>query len=297
VFARGSVNAVDYPTRQAFVMELVGAGRVVNAVSLNSVLVHSARIIGPAIAGVLIATVGVAPCFALNAASFVVMIAALASMDPEALRPSEIGPSEPGAIRAALRYVRATPELWIPLALMAAVGTLGFNFQAILPLLARFTFDGGPTAYAALVSAMGLGAVAGALANGARGRVSPGLLAGAAIGFGALALLAAGAPSMAVEVAVLAPLGAASVTLAASVNSALQLASDPAMRGRVMALYSIVFLGSTPIGGPLVGWLSDAVDPRAALVLAGVAGIVAGTLARTAFARAAIDERGLGLAT
>jgi MFS family permease len=183
--------------------------------------------------------------------------------------------------------VRSEPELWIPLGLMAIVGTLGFNFQAILPLLARFTFDGGPGAYAALVSAMGVGAVIGALVNGARGKVTPLLLAGAAVGFGALSLLAAGAPTLALELLVLAPLGAASVTLAASVNSALQLASEPSMRGRVMALYSIVFLGSTPIGGPLTGWLAEAIDPRAALVMAGVAAIVAGLLARLAFNRVA----------
>jgi MFS family permease len=287
VFVRGCVNAVDYPTRQAFVMEMVGGERVVNAVSLNSVLVHSARVVGPAIAGVLIATVGPEPCFALNALSFGVMVAALATMDTGALRPAEIAPREPGAVRAALRYVRARPELWIPLALMGAVGTLGFNFQAVLPLLAKFSFEGGAGAYAALVSAMGVGAIAGALATGARGRVSPALLAGAAIGFGALALLAAGAPTLALEVAVLAPLGAASVTLAASINSALQLASDPVMRGRVMALYSIVFLGSTPIGAPLAGWLSEAVDPRAALVMAGIAAIVGAVLARIAFDRVA----------
>jgi MFS family permease len=287
VFARGAVNAVDYPTRQAFVMEMVGGERVVNAVSLNSVLVHSARIVGPALAGVLIATVGVEPCFALNAASFAVMIWALRGMDTEELRASEPVPREPGAVRAGLRYVRSDPDLWIPLGLMAIVGTLGFNFQAILPLLARFTFDGGPGAYAALVSAMGVGAVIGALVNGARGKVTPLLLAGAAIGFGALSLLAAGAPTLALELAVLAPLGAASVTLAASVNSALQLASEPGMRGRVMALYSIVFLGSTPIGGPLAGWLAEAIDPRAALVLAGVAAIAAGLLARVAFDRMA----------
>ena len=291
VFARGLVNAVDYPTRQAFVMEIVGSKRVVNAVSLNSVLVHSARIIGPAIAGVMIATVGVTPCFALNAATFAVMVFALWGMDGEALRPSELAVREPGAIRAALRYVRATPPLWIPLGLMAIVGTLGFNFQAILPLLARFTFDGGASAYAALVCAMGVGAVVGALTTGARGSASPGLLAGAAIGFGGLALLAAGMPSLALEVAVLAPLGAASVTLAASINSALQLASEPQMRGRVMALYSVVFLGSTPVGAPLAGWLSEAVDPRAALVMAGVAALTAGLLARYAFARVAQDER------
>ena len=284
-FARGTVNAVDYPARQAFVMEIVGAGRVVNAVSLNSVLIHSARIVGPAIAGVLIATVGVEPCFALNAATFAVMIAALVSMDQGALRPSETAPREAGAVRAGLRYVRATPQLWIPLGLMAIVGTLGFNFQAILPLLATFTFDGGASAYAALVTAMGLGAVVGALTNGARGTVTPALLVGAAFGFGGLALLAAGAPWIGLELLVLAPLGAASVTLAASVNSALQLASEPTMRGRVMALYSIVFLGTTPIGAPLAGWVSEQIDPRAALVMAGVSALVAGLLARAAFAR------------
>ncbi len=285
VFARGLVNAVDYPTRQAFVMEIVGAGRVVNAVSLNSVLIHASRIVGPALAGVLIATVGVEPCFALNAASFGVMIVALWRMDTGALRPAAVARPEPGAVRAGLRYVRATPQLWIPLGLMAIVGTLGFNFQAVLPLLARFTFDGGASAYAALVSAMGVGAVIGALTNGARGTVTPALLAGAAIGFGAVALLAAGAPSIGLEMLLLAPLGAASVTLATSVNSALQLASAPSMRGRVMALYSVVFLGSTPIGAPLAGWLSEQVDPRAALVMAGMAALVAGLLTRVAFER------------
>ncbi|MSO42159.1 MAG: MFS transporter [Solirubrobacterales bacterium] len=299
VVVRGTVNAVDYPTRQAFVSELVGSRSVVNAVSLNSVLVHSSRIIGPAIAGVLIATVGVEPCFLLNAASFTVMIWALAGMDTDRLQSAdEIVPPEPGAIRAALSYVRGSPNLWIPLALMGAVGTLGFNFQAILPLLAKFTYDGGPSAYAALVSAMGVGAVVGALTNGARGTVSPALLAGAAIGFGALALLAAKMPSIAFEVAVLAPLGAASVILASSINSTLQLASEPEMRGRVMALYSIVFLGSTPIGAPLAGYLSETIDPRAALVMAGIAGILAGLLAKVAFTRMAANEaaRPLGVA-
>jgi MFS family permease len=289
VFARGTVNAIDYPTRQAFVMEMVGGERVVNAVSLNSVMVHTSRVLGPAVAGILIATVGVEPCFLLNAASFGVMVWALAAMNEDEIDAAEVVPRERGAVRAALSYVRATPDLWIPLALMGIVGTLGFNFQAILPLLAKFTFDGGPSAYAALVCTMAVGAVVGALTIGARGRVSPGLLAGAAIGFGSLSLLAAGAPTLALELVVLAPLGAATVTLAASVNSALQLASEPRMRGRVMALYSIVFLGTTPIGGPLAGWLSEAIDPRAALVMAGLAGIVAGLLARTAFARAATD--------
>ena len=286
-FSRGAVNAVDNPTRQSFVIEMVGPDRVVNAVSLNSVLVHSARIAGPALAGLLIATVGVVPCFAVNVATFGVMIVALWGMDPARLRAAPASGRERGAIRAGLRYVRRTPELAVPLALMALVGTLGFNFQVVLPLLATFSFDGGAGAYAALVSAMGVGSVIGALVTGARGRTGPRLIAVAALAFGALALLAAAMPTLAFEIPVLALLGAAAVTFAASINSTLQLAVEPAMRGRVMALYSVVFLGSTPIGGPLSGWLSQAYDPRLALLLAASAGLSAAWAGHAALARAA----------
>jgi MFS family permease len=285
VFARGSVNAVDNPTRQSFAIEMVGADRVVNAVSLNNALIHSARIIGPAGAGLVIATLGVGPCFLLNALSFGAMIVALRSMDPGELSPAPVASRGRGAVRAALGYVARTPALAIPLAMMAVVGTLGYNFQVILPLLARFSFDGGAATYTALAVAMGAGSVAGALVAGARGRVGPGLLVAAAFGFGAVALIAAVAPSVPLEIAALVPLGAASVTFAAGVNSSLQLDAEPAMRGRVMALYSIVFLGSTPIGGPLAGWLSQTLDPRAALVMTGAAALLAAAGARLAFSR------------
>ncbi len=285
VFARGAVNSVDNPTRQSFAIEMVGPERVVNAVSLNNVLIHSARIVGPATAGVVIATLGVAPCFLINALSFAAMIVALRAMDPRQLRTAPRAPRGAGAVRAGLRYVLATPALAIPLGMMAVVGTLGYNFQVVLPLLARFSFDGGAGTYTALAVAMGAGSVVGALAAGARSRVGPRLLVAAAFGFGVVALIAAGAPTLALEVAALVPLGAASVTFAAGVNSSLQLAADPAMRGRVMALYSIVFLGSAPIGGPIVGWLGEAIDPRAGLVLAGAAGLAAAVGARAAFAR------------
>jgi MFS family permease len=285
VFMMGTVNAVDNPTRQSFAIEMVGPDRVVNAVSLNSVIVQSARIVGPAFAGLLIAGVGIGTCFAVNTLSFGAMIFALWGMDPSKLRSGPRATRERGAIRAGLRYVRATPELAIPLALMALVGTFGFNFQVILPLLARFSFGGGAGVYAALVSAMAVGSVAGALVTGSHGRTSPRLIAGAALAFGGAALLAAAAPAMAVELTALVLLGAASVTFAATINSSLQLAVAPHMRGRVMSLYSVVFLGPTPIGGPLAGWLSQAYDPRWALLLAAISGLSAAWAAHICFAR------------
>lgn len=285
VFAMGSVNAVDNPARQSFVMEMVGPDRVVNAVSLNSVIVQMARIVGPALAGILIAGFGVVPCFGLNALTFVAMIVALWGMDTARLHTEPVAPPEPGAIRAGLRYVLRTPELAVPLALMALVGTLGFNFQVVLPLLAKFSFDGDATTYAVMVSAMAVGSIAGALVNGAHGRTGPRLIAGGALAFGAAALLSAAMPSLAFEIPMLALLGAAAVTFAATINSTLQLAVAPKMRGRVMALYSVVFLGSTPIGGPLTGWLAETYDPRVALLLAGITGLSAAWAAHISFAR------------
>src|SRR3954452_17259158 len=286
IFVRGCVNAFDNPARQSFVVEMVGADRVVNAVSLNSVIVHTARIVGPAGAAAVIALLGVAPCFLLNAMTFVAMLVALRRMDPGELVAAPVSPREGGQLRSALRYVRATPALLIPLAMMAVVGTLSFNFQVLLPLMAKFTWHGNASAYAALTAAMGIGSVAGALASSARGRVSPRLLTVASCAFGALMLLAAIAPTFPLEVLALVPLGAMSVTFAAGVNSSLQLAVEPAMRGRVMALYSVVFVGSTPIGGPISVWLAEAAGPRAGLVMGGIAALVAGLVARRAFARA-----------
>jgi MFS family permease len=294
ICARGAVNAVDNPTRQAFLVELVGPDRLVNAVSLGSALINGARTFGPALAGVVIALAGVVPCFALNALSFAAMLLALHGMDRSALRSAPPAARRAGQVRSALRYVRATPELRIPLALMAVVGTFTFNFQTLLPLLATFGFGGGAGAYAALTTAMGLGAIAGAIANGARSRVRPALLAGASAAFGALVVASALAPSTALAAVALVPVGAASVVFAASVNSFLQLAVAPHMRGRVMALYSVVFLGSTPIGGPLMGWIAGAAGPRAALALGGLVAVGAAVWARTAFAHAGIAADAAG---
>jgi predicted MFS family arabinose efflux permease len=206
------------------------------------------------------------------------MLIALWRIDPHELQPTRRSPRERGQLRDAIAHVRDTPELRVPLVVMAVVGTLSFNFQVILPLMARFAFGGGAATYAALTTAMAVGAVGGALAVGARRRIKPALLAAAALAFGGFSLAAAGAPTLATELVVLAGVGAASVTFSAGMNSSLQLAAAPEMRGRVMALYSVVFLGSTPIGAPITGWLAGAMGPRGPLVLAGIAALAGGVV-------------------
>ena len=286
VLARGCVTAIDNPARQSFVVEMVGADRVVNAVALNSVVVHTARILGPALAGGVIALIGVGTCFLVNSLSFIAMIVALRAMDPTKLHTPPMAPRRaPGQLRLALRYVRSTPELLIPLAMMAVVGTLSYNFQVLLPLLAHFTWHGTAATYTALAVAMGVGSVMGALAAGARGRVGPRLLVGAAAAFGIAEVLVAVAPTLPLQLAALIPLGAISVTFAAGVNSSLQLTVEAAMRGRIMALYSVVFIGSTPIGAPLVGWIAEVAGPRAGLVLGAAAALAAAAGGAAAYAR------------
>ena len=284
VLLRGTVLAFDNPARQAFVSEIVGRDRVLNAVALNSVIVHSSRIAGPAAAGALIALLGVAACFAVNAATFVVMIVALRLMDPAMLQPAERVKRASGQLRAGLAYVRRTPELRVPLGMMVLVGTLSFNFQVLLPLLASDTWEGTAKTYAMLTAVMGAGSVLGALAAGARGRVSHGLLVVSAALFGVAELLAALAPTLTWQALALVPLGAASVTFASGVNSSLQIASDPMLRGRVMALYAIVFLGSTAIGAPAIGWLADVAGPRSGLLAGAAAALIAAAWARAEFA-------------
>ena len=269
---RGLVLAVDNPSRQAFVIEIVGPDHVLNAVSLNSVLVHSARITGPAIAGLVIALWGVAPVFALNTLSFAAMLLALARMHPARLhRPDRDRPR--GNVRQALRHVAARRELRVPLILMLVLSTVGFNFQVVLPLLADRSFNGEVSAYSLLMIAMAVGSILGALTVGTKKRVSRELITASALGFGITSLMAAAAPTLPLEMFSLGLLGICSVTFAAGINSGLQLAAAPEIRGRVMAIYSIVFLGSTVVGGPIAGLLGEAVSPRAPLVAAGFAGL------------------------
>jgi len=275
----GFATAFDMPTRQAFVSEMVGPGQVVNAIGLNSAVFNSARVIGPAAAGVVIATVGIATAFLVNAVSFLAVIGGLLAMDPARLHRGPPVQRASGQIRAGLRYVWTTPVLRSTIALVAVVGTLGLNFRVALPLLARFTFGGDATVYGALASIMAAGSVVGALAAARRSRPSPALLLGSVAVFGVLSVAAAAAPTLALEMVVLAPLGLASIAFLATANSTVQLGSSPELRGRVMALYGLVFLGSTPLGGLLAGWMADRFGPRSIMLLAGVSSLAAAGVA------------------
>jgi MFS family permease len=266
----GLNNAFENPARQSFMLEMVGPENLRNAVSLNSVLVNVARVIGPAVAGILIATVGEGVCFLVNAASFVAVVASLTMLDRATLTPSAPSPRAPGQLREGLRYVRRTPELGVPLLMMALAGALAYEFQVTLPVMARQGLHAGATAYGFMTAAMGVGAVVGGLFVANKGRTGLPPLVLAASAFGVVLLLAALAPNLPVEIVALAFVGGASISFMSTGNSTLQLTAAPGMRGRVMSLWFVAFQGSTPIGGPIVGWVMAQAGARAGLGLGGI---------------------------
>ena len=271
----GCNNAFENPARQSFMLELVGPDHLRNAVSLNSVLVNVARTIGPAIAGLLIATVGDGVCFLANAVSFAAVVASLVTMDSSELRPTAPTPRASGQLREGLRYVRRTPELAVPLMMMAAVGCLTYEFQVSLPVMASSGLHVGATGFGFMTAAMGIGAVAGGLFVAARGKTGLRPLVLAASGFGVAMTFAAIAPSIGIELVALMFAGAASLAFMSTGNSTLQLGAAPTMRGRVMSLWFVSFQGSTPIGGPVVGALMAASGARTGLGLGAITCFVA----------------------
>jgi MFS family permease len=275
----GVATAFDMPARQSFVTEMVGPDRVVNAVGLNSASFNTARVLGPAAAGLLIAVVGIAPAFFLNALSYLAMIGGLLAMDPDRLYRRAAVERGRGQIRAGVRYVWATPALRSTILLVAVVGMLGLNYRVALPLLARFAFGGGPGTYGVLAAIMAAGSVAGALTVARRGRPTHGLLVGSVAAFGLLSFAAALAPTIVIEAAFLFPIGAASLAFVATANSTVQLASSQQMRGRVMSLFGLVLLGSGPPSGLLSGWMAGQFGPRSILLLSGVSCVLAATVA------------------
>jgi predicted MFS family arabinose efflux permease len=285
----GITRSFDTPTRQAFVSELVEGPSLARAIGINSTVVSAARMIGPAAGGVIIAAVGVGWCFLLNAASFVGPLIGLLAMDVSKLYRPEIPPTrKPHAVRAGLRYVRNRRDLLIPLLMMALVGTLAFEFQVTIPLMAHSAFHLGATGFGLLYAAMGAGAVVSGvtLAGKVPGRVRTLAISAAAFGIalGAAALV----PTPAGAAICLAVAGAASVVYSSSTNGTLQIRADPSMRGRVVALYIMAFMGSTAVGGPLVGVVGQVFGPRASLWV-GAIGCAAAVLLALAYE---LRERG-----
>jgi MFS family permease len=283
--ALGVNSAFENPVRQTFILEMVGPADLRNAVSLNSVLVNVARAVGPAAAGLLIATVGEGVCFLVNAGSFVAVVASLLTMDGSRLRPSVPTPRARGQLREGLSYVRHSPELALPLLMMGLVGMLTYEFQVTLPTMDHQALHLGSEGYGFMTAAMGAGAVVGGLFTAARGCTGLRPLVLASTGFGVFVLFAAFAPNLPFELAALAVVGAASVSFIAIGNSTLQLAAEPTMRGRVMSLWFVAFQGSTPVGGPLVGWIIGFAGARVGLGVGGVTCLVVAALGVAALRR------------
>jgi MFS family permease len=285
-FALGTVNAVDNPTRRAFVVEMVGKEHVSNAVSLSSAMFMAARVIGPAIAGLVIAAAGVSWCFFANGVSYAAAVLAFVLMRPDEFFAVEPVAKRKGQLREGFRYAWSTPALRLPLVLTAVIGTLAFNFQVVLPLLAKQTFSGTAGTLGVLYASMSIGSVIGALVSAHQPQATRRFVLGAAFAYGVALVAAAFAPTFPAELAVLLPVGAAGVAFTAMANGVLQTECAPEMRGRVMALFTVAFLGSTPIGGPIIGWVSELLGARAGLWVGGVA-----TLAVTGSAIAGVRRR------
>ncbi|MFJ5777567.1 MFS transporter [Streptomyces sp. NPDC093094] len=284
--AVGLATVVDNPARQSFVTEMVGPGQLQNAVSLNSANFQSARLVGPAVAGLLITGVGTGWAFLLNGLSFVAPVAGLLLMRAGELHVAERAPRGKGQLREGLRYVSGRPELIWPIVLVGFVGTFAFNFPVYLSAFADDVFHGDAGTYSLFNTLMAVGSLSGALLAARRGTARLRVMSAAAVVFGALEIMAAGAPSLWMFALLMIPLGLFGMTINVTANTGIQMATDPAMRGRVMALYMMVFLGGSPVGAPVVGWVTDTYGPRVGLAAGGAvaalaAGVIGLVLART----------------
>ena len=261
----GCVSAIDNPVRQTFVADMVPIDRLPNAVGLNSASFHAARLIGPGVAGLMIAWVGTGWVFMINGVSFVATILALSQMRTRELHPAPHTNREKGQIRAGLRYVRRRSDILVIMVVVGVVSTFGLNFQLTSALMARTEFDKGAGEYGILGSVMAIGSLAGALLAARRERPRVRLVIGAAFAFGIADGVMALMPTYPSFAVACIPVGLASLTMMTAANATIQTTTDPAMRGRVMALYMIVFLGATPIGSPLVGWIGESFGARWAI--------------------------------
>jgi MFS family permease len=285
----GAVAAIDAPVRQSFVSEMVGPGLLANAVSLNSSIFNGARLVGPSLAGLLIgaASGDTAPAFFVNAASFAFTIAALAGMRADELRPSPPVARARGQLRAGVAYTWAHPDLVLAMVLAFVVGTFGFNYQVTIALMAREVFHLGAEAFGLLSTCFAVGSLSGALLSTRRSlRPRQRFLVISAVVFGLLTVVAGLMPGYVSFAVLLVPTGAAALVFSVANNSFVQLGVDPQMRGRVMALYFMCFMGGTPVGAPLIGWISEHLGAPWGLILGGAVCVVAGLGAAACLARA-----------
>ena len=285
-FALGLATVVDNPARQSFVTELVGPGQLQNAVSLNSANFQSARLVGPAVAGLLITGVGTGWAFLLNGLSFIAPLTGLLLMRSRELHTVERAPRGKGQLREGLRYVTGRPELIWPIVLVGFIGTFAFNFPVYLSAFADDVFHGGAGVYSMFNTLMAVGSVSGALLAARRGTARLRLLIVAALAFGGLEILAAASPELWMFALIMVPLGLVSMTVNVTTNTSLQMSTDPAMRGRVMALYMMVFLGGSPVGAPIVGWVTDTYGARVGFAAGGAVAVAAATVIGLILARA-----------
>lgn len=297
----GISNAVDQPARQSFVVEMVGQDDLPNAVALNSTQFNVARLVGPALGGLTIAWVGVAGCFYLNSVSFSAVLAGLLLMRPSELYAPRHTPSRGPVFREigeGLRYAVTTPDIALVLLLMAVLGTFGYNFTVILPLIAKYVLHAGPEGFGLLTSAMGLGSLFAALGIAYQGKATRRTLFIGSSAFSALLFLVALSSWWVVTLPLVAVLGVASITFTATANTRLQLIAPPHLRGRIMSLYALLFAGTTPIGSLVVGTLADHGGVQMAVAVMAVicmAGVVAGLLyARRTGAGQPVNPEGAG---
>jgi MFS family permease len=283
--AGGIATAFDNPARRAFVVEMVSEDCVQNAVSLNSALMTGARVVGPALAGLLIVTTGYGWCFALDGVSYLAVVGALWRMRPAEMRAAAPAPRAKGQIRAGLRYMRAEPDLFVPLVMMAIVGTFAMNFAVVVPLFVKETLGGTDTTFTLLYSVVAIGSLIGALATARRTSISNGDVINGSLLFGASLVVLALVPSLVGAVPAAVFLGFASIVFMTATTATVQLRTLPEMRGRVLALQAMVFLGSTPIGGPILGVVTEVYGPRAGLLVGAAACFVAAAWGRAAVRR------------
>jgi MFS family permease len=279
-FGLGLATVVDNPTRQSFVVEMVGRRDLPNAIALNSATFNSARLLGPAVAGVLIALLGTGPVFLLNAASFGAVMFSLYAMRAGDLNPSERVKRAKGQLREGLRYVRGRRDLMLVLFLVGMVATFGMNFQITTALVAKGVFDTDASAFGLASSMLALGALAGALLA-ARRQTRPRLrmLVCTALLFGVLEMITGVMPTYWSFLMLLVPTGIVLLMFTTAANATMQMSVAPEMRGRVMALYMFVFMGTNPMGAPLIGWMGEQFGPRMSIVLGGLVSLLAAAVA------------------